>query len=143
MLTVKSWPVTVMRSPVSVAVTTGTDVTGVGTTGGLLKLTGSCCLATSKPAAAHGVAVRSLNDSCRKCSSPGAGSAGRWTGSCTVLFDSGGMSSCAAVNSPLWTTVPSATSDQLPANSLTLVNRYSLVIRTVPAVPVSATLIAW
>ena len=41
------------------------------------------------------------------------------------------MSACAAVSCPLWTAVPSATSAQSATNSLTLVNRCSLVIRTV------------
>jgi hypothetical protein len=61
------------------------------------------------------------------------------------LLVNGAMSSCAAVSAPLWTTVPSATSAHRPVNSLTLVNRFSLVILTTPLVTSAPaeTVIAW
>lgn len=143
-VTAKPLPFTVTVLSPSVWLRAGTPRSGAGFTAGLPASRASCCLATSKPALAHGVASLVVKESWRKYSVPGSGFAGSRTGTLMSLLPSGATFSWSRVSRPRWRTLPSATRVQRPSKSRRLVNRYSLVRVTAPGPPEAAVaLTAW
>ncbi len=143
-VTEKPLPVTVTSSSRSVWRRAGTLRSGTGFTAGPPVSRASCCLATSKPALAHGVGSLVVKESSRKYSVPGSGFAGSRTGTLMSLLLSGARFSWSRSSRPRWIALPSATRDQRPSNSRRLVKRYSLVSLTAPGPPEArVALMAW